>query len=200
MMASVASADKPAAANRHAAAAADKHQAVSGAPRHVVAVDVDEVLGSFVEAMCQFINTEYGTAWKPDDYHSYHFVDVWGGTLEDAAKKVAGFMSSSYFENLPSIAAARAILNKHKDAFKFIVVTSRNLDIADQTREWLDRHFPGCFDGVHFGNHYGKEGKKQTKGEICRYAACAGGRRWLRDYTTFQEHNVQPSEHRNAMA
>jgi uncharacterized HAD superfamily protein len=39
--------------------------------------------------------------------------------------------------------------------------------VEDVTRQWIESEFPGVFDAVHFGNHYGLSGKKTTKTEMC---------------------------------
>lgn len=134
----------------------------------IIAVDIDECLNSLLEALNTFVNTNYGTNWKIEDYHSYHFVDVWGGTEQEAAKKVTEFFAGNILDNMGPMQHAKNILTKYAQDFRFIVVTSRNLDMAERTRTWISTNYPGCFTGIHFGNHYGTVGKKQTKGEICR--------------------------------
>lgn len=42
----------------------------------VVAVDLDEVLGSFVQALCNYHNEKYATNLKLSDFHSYTFAEV----------------------------------------------------------------------------------------------------------------------------
>ena len=41
-----------------------------------IAVDLDEVLGKFVEPLCQFHNERYGTTLSESDFFSYAFADV----------------------------------------------------------------------------------------------------------------------------
>ena len=54
---------------------------------------------------------------------------------------------------------------------ELVVVTSRQHCIQQPTLDWVDKHFPGIFSEVHFGNHWALEGKSKAKSEICRYAA-----------------------------
>ena len=49
-----------------------------------------------------------------------------------------------------------------------MVVTSRQHCIRGPTLEWIERHFPGVFAEVHFGNHWALEGQSKAKSEICR--------------------------------
>ena len=134
----------------------------------IIAVDIDECLNNLLIELNTFVNTNYNTNWKIEDYHSYHFVDVWGGTEQDAAEKVTKFFSLDILDKMAPIKEARTILTKYANDFRFIIVTSRNLDMAERTRTWVSMNYPGCFAGIHFGNHYGTAGKKQTKGEICK--------------------------------
>lgn len=56
-----------------------------------VAVDIDEVLGAFVEALVEFHNATYKTTLVVDSFVSYQFSRVWGGTEEESAAKVSRF-------------------------------------------------------------------------------------------------------------
>lgn len=42
----------------------------------VLALDLDEVLGSFVSPLCDYHNEKYGTSLKVSDFHSYVFSQV----------------------------------------------------------------------------------------------------------------------------
>lgn len=51
--------------------------------RPTVAVDLDEVLGQFVPQFCAWHNETFNTSWHADEFHSYHFTDVKGGSDEE---------------------------------------------------------------------------------------------------------------------
>jgi 5'(3')-deoxyribonucleotidase len=138
-------------------------------PRPVVAVDIDEVLNQMLAALCAHVNEHHATAWAAEDMFSYHFADVWKTSAEETAARVEAFLSSPSFAGLAPLAGAGDTLRRHLERFDFVVVTSRNSEIADQTRAWLELHYPGIFSRVHFGNAYGKEGSvRQSKGDMCR--------------------------------
>lgn len=132
-----------------------------------IAVDVDEVLAQFLSQLILFHNDTYNSTLKLSDFFSYHFADVWGGSNEESNAKVAAFLQSSYFEDLPVVPGAYEVLSKYVGRCRFVVVTSRQLFLKDATEAWLAKHFPDVFSEVHFGNHYGTEGRKISKGEIC---------------------------------
>jgi 5'(3')-deoxyribonucleotidase len=122
-----------------------------GARKPMIAVDLDEVLGEFIPPLLLFHNETYGTGLTKGDFHSYRFSEVWGGTDQETQEKIMAFFSSSHFRDIPVIPKAREVLERLKDSFEFTVVTSRQHAIESQTRQWLNKHFPGIFSGVYFG-------------------------------------------------
>ncbi len=60
-----------------------------------------------------------------------------------------------------AIEGAADALRALQEKFRFIVVTSRQLAIESQTRDWLAMHFSGIFEDVLLANHYAKSGEKK---------------------------------------
>lgn len=87
-----------------------------------------------------------------------------------ATEKVHDFFKTPYFKNQPVIPGAQEALPKLRGlGFELVVVTSRQFKIAQDTRMWLEHNFPkGTFKDVAFGNHWGLEGHKVTKKELCQ--------------------------------
>lgn len=144
-----------------------------------------QVLGAFVPRLIEFHNEKYGEPHlELATFHSYHFSDVWGGTDDAAMDKVEAFFASPYFlgggggaadvlsgsDGIPVLPGAREALRALHDSgrFSFVLVTSRQHELEDETRRWLDAHFAGVFDKVVFGNHYGRDGAKKSKPDMCR--------------------------------
>ena len=59
-------------------------------------------------------------------------------------------------------------LQRLKANSDLVVVASRQHVIQQPTLQWLELHYPGIFQEVHFGNHWALEGKSKPKSEICR--------------------------------
>ena len=53
-----------------------------------IGVDLDEVLGDFLSSLIQYHNTNYNSVLSREDFHSYKFWEVWGGTKEEAIQKL----------------------------------------------------------------------------------------------------------------
>ena len=141
-----------------------------------IAVDCDEVLALFVPSLVSYHNETFGTSLTPQDFHSYRFCDVWGGTNEEATEKMYDFFESRHFlDGIKSVRGALNVLRTYKAAFDFVIVTSRQSHIRVQTHTWLREHFPGVFSDVMFGNHYTRDAPdpdiaapgKRSKPEMC---------------------------------
>eukprot|EP00172_Hildenbrandia_rubra_P002934 Plantae.Rhodophyta-Hildenbrandia_rubra.ctg4181.p1 GENE.Plantae.Rhodophyta-Hildenbrandia_rubra.ctg4181~~Plantae.Rhodophyta-Hildenbrandia_rubra.ctg4181.p1 ORF type:complete len:204 (+),score=25.49 Plantae.Rhodophyta-Hildenbrandia_rubra.ctg4181:224-835(+) len=137
--------------------------------RPVVAVDLDEVLGHFIPPLADFHNENYGTKLTVSDFHSYRFCEVWGGDDQGAIEIVHSFFDSKHFEDIPVVPGAVEGVNELKNrGYQLAVVTSRQHAIEKKTRDWVFRHFPNVFEALHFGNHWGLEGKKTSKPDLCK--------------------------------
>ncbi|XP_021750046.1 uncharacterized protein LOC110715746 [Chenopodium quinoa] len=135
----------------------------------VVAVDVDEVLGNFVSALNRFIADRYSSVHSVSEYYVYEFFKIWNCSRDEADIRVHEFFKTPYFKNgIYPLPGAQKTLNKLSSFCTLSVVTSRQNVIKDHTIEWLEKHYSGLFDEIHFGNHFALDGKSKPKSEICR--------------------------------
>ncbi|KAF9947269.1 hypothetical protein BGZ65_008958, partial [Modicella reniformis] len=72
-------------------------------PRKVIAVDLDEVLARTSVAIAEFHNDTYGTSLTVNDFTSYDFTKVWGGTREESIGKWRLFFDSPYFHKVEPV-------------------------------------------------------------------------------------------------
>ncbi|KAI5071080.1 hypothetical protein GOP47_0013331 [Adiantum capillus-veneris] len=134
-----------------------------------VAVDVDEVLGSFLSSLNRFIAEQHFMHYDLSEYHVYDFMKIWGCSQAEANDRVHAFFESEHFKDgIVPIAGAHRSLVQLAEFCDLVVVTSRQHVIRHQTLDWIDRHYPGIFSDVYFGNHFALEGEARPKSEICR--------------------------------
>jgi hypothetical protein len=153
--------------------------------KHTIAVDLDEVLGGFLPALTTWHNRVYGTSFSLEDYRSYSYCDLWGGSNAETVRKVHAFFESEEFDTgVMPIAGAADVLRSFLGRCEFFVVTSRQHVIAEQTAAWIQKHFEGIFAGIKMGNHYDLASPnpdkvtnnvvKRSKPEMCAdIGACA---------------------------
>ncbi|KAK7411786.1 hypothetical protein VNO78_03225 [Psophocarpus tetragonolobus] len=135
----------------------------------LVAVDVDEVLGNFVSALNEFIADRYLSNYSVSHYHVYEFFKIWNCSRDEANTRVHEFFETPYFKSgIQPIPGAQMALQKLSRFCNLSVVTSRQNVIKDHTLEWIEKHFSGLFEEIHFGNHFALDGVSRPKSEICR--------------------------------
>ncbi|MCO5592655.1 hypothetical protein L7F22_046661 [Adiantum nelumboides] len=134
-----------------------------------VAVDVDEVLGSFLSSLNRFIAEQHFLNYDVSEYHVYDFMKIWGCSQAEANDRVHAFFESEHFKDgIVPIPGAHQSLVQLAEFCDLVIVTSRQHVIRHQTLEWIERHFPRIFSDVYFGNHFALEGEARPKSEICR--------------------------------
>lgn len=133
-------------------------------------VDIDDVIADFVSTLVLFHNHFYGSNLTKNDFFSCDFWDVWGGSKEDAVRKVDEmFNNPNYFAKIPIIEQSFSSLTVlKKQGFCLYAITGRRNNMINQTLEWLAKHFPEIFSDVFFSNSYCPEGKDKKKSEICK--------------------------------
>ncbi|TPX34713.1 hypothetical protein SmJEL517_g02695 [Synchytrium microbalum] len=122
----------------------------------VLAIDCDDVLLKTVEGLCQFHNEHYATSLVPADFSSYNYWEVWGGNREGATAKVRQWYQLASFANLDPVPGALEALQRLKEFYDLVVVTSRQDFIRAATIANIQKHYPGIFDDehIHFANHW----------------------------------------------
>jgi len=132
-----------------------------------IAIDIDEVLGQFMKSLIEFHNNEYKTNFKLEDFFSYNFWNVWGGTKEEAIEKVYKFHKTDFFKNIKPVTDSQESVKKLKENNKLFIITSRQNDVIEETKSWIQNNFPDTFSDIYFTNHFSKNGNSKTKKEIC---------------------------------
>ena len=133
-----------------------------------IGIDLDEVLFDTIAAMIIFHNKIYKTNLRKEDFRSYHFKDVWGGTQTEAVEKVSKFYPTNYFKNLQPILGAIEGIKKLVKLGELHIVTSRPEKLTlSQTMKSLNVHFSHQFTSVHFTNYYTEYGELKAKADVC---------------------------------
>jgi uncharacterized HAD superfamily protein len=142
--------------------------------RKTIAVDVDDVLARSAEGFVSFSNEQWGSQMTVDDYTEAWDV-AWRVDIDEAIARAKIFLTSGVFGTFKYDETALPVLAHLQKRYNLIVVTSRRKILKPQTNEWLDRHFPGIFSGVHFVGIWDDATKddahtrlKQTKADMCR--------------------------------
>lgn len=134
-----------------------------------IGLDLDDVVANLNERLNDWHNETYGTSYSREDYYSYYFWDVWGGTREEAMAKVYRFIEEGNVMRIAPVKGAREGVQKLKGLSKSLrAITGRSETIRKSTEAWIARELPHMIDDVHFTNVYPSPGEvTRSKGEIC---------------------------------
>jgi uncharacterized HAD superfamily protein len=140
-----------------------------------IAVDIDDVLSRSAEGFIAFSNQQWGHSLSPDDYQEEWAV-VWGVPLEEALKRSIVYHASGAVGNYQPHEAALPVLQRLAKHYKLVTVTSRREILKPETDRWIELHFPGIFQELHYAGIWDKEltGKnvqqtlKRSKADLLR--------------------------------
>lgn len=138
--------------------------------KKTIAFDIDEVLTPLLQEIIKWHNNKYDTSYKLDDFYTYNYWLVWGGTKDETIKKVIAFCATDHFRNLKPMDGAAKVVRELADKHRLVIITSRRIELEDITRAWIERYFPNCFEEIYFGNHYALGGKSISKPDMCKRA------------------------------
>jgi len=135
-----------------------------------IGVDIDEVLASYMDAFILFHNEKYNTSLVRSDFKQYNISHILGISYEEDVNRAYEFFETDYFRNIETIEGSEKGLKQLKKYHELIIVTGRQFYIEQETRNWLDTHFPNTFSEIYLANAYSKNGGKKKKSELCNRA------------------------------
>jgi 5'(3')-deoxyribonucleotidase len=138
-----------------------------------IAIDIDEVLADFANPLDDYIQAKYKVKMDRHKWNTADWWQTWGGSKTTAIGKIFEFSQSQGFADLPVIPGALDGVKKLKDmGHELVVITGRPLEWMDQTKAWLDKHFPGMFERVESTDFHMAKGGHKNKGMIARDLGC----------------------------
>jgi 5'(3')-deoxyribonucleotidase len=133
----------------------------------IVSIDIDEVLADYLSALLEYYNYKYKTSLKRNDFYTYNFWEIWGGTKSRAIKVVSDFHQSNYFKNIRPVAGAYWGVETLNGKCELIIISDRSHRIIEETKKWISKNFPNLFKKIYFTNHFRDNCKNTSKSEIC---------------------------------
>lgn len=135
----------------------------------IIALDMDEVLVKFVERFIEFHDDIYKINSSVEQFTSYNFEVVYGGTREEITEKVRQFFYSGYCIDIKPVDGAKQgveiLYEKHHE---LCVVTARPHFSKEQTLKSLDILYPDRFSSINLTNQWHSEGERKMKSEVCK--------------------------------
>ena len=137
-----------------------------------IAVDLDEVLTAQNEAVRLFVNEVYNADFTPEDYmieapYWSYWETIWGVDTKEGKQRLNKFIKSGGLMKQQPIPGAINAISKLEENYHLVIVTSRKDEHADNTNNWLKKHYPAVFKGVLFTAAWG-DNASLMKAKVCR--------------------------------
>ncbi len=135
-----------------------------------IAVDIDDVISKNAQAFVEFSNKKWGTHLTVDDYQD-HWAEMWKVEHKEVEKRAREYHESGHAATYQTIDGAKEALQKLKERFRLVILTSRRNSVNQLTREWIEKLYPDIFDDIVFSGSYDtltQDSHKKTKGELAR--------------------------------
>jgi len=132
-----------------------------------IGMDIDDVIADFVNPIIDFYYKKTGIRLLYEDFFTYTFEKVWGGTSEEAIAIVKEFYHTPEFANLPLIDGAKEGLRLLNEEHNLVFVTSRHAKAREVTPGWIRERLPELQDKriIYSGEYI--EDSDVSKADIC---------------------------------
>jgi hypothetical protein len=110
----------------------------------IIAVDIDDVLAAEAEFVVAYTNKHWGGNYTLKDY-SEAWNLFWGVDVDEVERRAEILHRPGIVSQYRVIPGSRDVLERLKETYELIVVTSRRQRVEQETQQWLDRHFPDIF-------------------------------------------------------
>jgi uncharacterized HAD superfamily protein len=136
--------------------------------RKIIAVDVDEVLFPLAPTFLEYHNDKWGTSIRLNQMLSYYIEDITGETAEVMLEKIKAYIETEHYAEGKPIEGAIAAIKKLRQTYKLAVVTSRDHFFRGHTEDFLNDHFKGLFDELHYTHQADSPDVVVPKHQICK--------------------------------
>lgn len=136
-----------------------------------IGIDIDDVVAESSEAIRLLVNEVTGSALQKRHYKIP--ATYWGYYEQVWRQHDVNIDFNAVYEGLKErqdsvglVPSAQYAINILREAYDVVLITSREAELAELTKQWLSKHFDNP-PQVFFAAGHKKTGLQKTKGEIC---------------------------------
>lgn len=133
-----------------------------------VGIDMDEVLANFIDPLLQYYNRKYSKSLRKEDIKTYELSEAFKIPKPDAISMLYDFYKTDFFKSIKPVDCSRLGIDYLRRDHGLYVITARQNEIQQETLDWIDTYFKGCFRGIEFANHNSANGAPAKKSDICK--------------------------------
>ena len=131
-----------------------------------IGIDIDEIIAEFLDQFLVFYHEKTGKLLSKNDFHSYNFEEILGGTKEEAIEIVREFYASEYFDNIKPVEKARDSIKNLINSHEIFLITSRHGVAKEKTTPWIKEYFGNIPIEIIYTDDFSQA--KRNKSQICK--------------------------------
>ena len=112
--------------------------------KSIIAVDIDDVLAAEAEFVVAYTNEHWGGSYTMEDYTEAWNL-FWGVDVDEVERRAEILHRPGIVSQYRVMPGSRDVLERLKETYELIVVTSRRQRVEQETQQWLDKRFPDIF-------------------------------------------------------
>lgn len=133
----------------------------------LIFIDMDEVLGNFVHQFIKFHNRTKNDNFKFEQAVDYEMEITWRISRKELVEEMTEFYKSEEFKNITPIPGAKEGIDFLSKDNELVILTARPNHTKDQTKEWVEKHFPGKFSNIYHTNEGSYNEPTIKKVDLC---------------------------------
>ncbi len=136
--------------------------------KEVLAIDIDEVLFPFLDHFIAYHNSEYATKYSKEEFKSYDFSTVLGGSILETVQRVYEIQYKMEQDLIEPINQSKEAIDKLSSKFDLSVITARHPQFEPTTNLWLNKHYGEVIKSTSYIGNAAVMEKPRTKAEVCQ--------------------------------
>lgn len=134
-----------------------------------IGVDLDEILSDTLTTLLEFYNNLYKTSFKKEDFYTYSYWEIWGGTREDSINLINKYYETNNPTDIKTIKRSFEAVSKLKElGHELHIITGRSESFKERTETWLNKHYPNIFSSINYANTFNADENEKFKSDICK--------------------------------
>ena len=116
----------------------------------IIGIDLDDVLKNTFSTWLTFCNQLYGENFHTEQFIHHRYEEIWNISSEEKFLRFNAFIKTGSIVGIPPLVGAQETVTRLAKDHQLHIITARSSGIAKATHEWISRHFPEIFKGIHF--------------------------------------------------
>jgi uncharacterized HAD superfamily protein len=133
-----------------------------------IGIDFDDVIVDFAGALIRHYNPILGKEFSRSQNKSFHIENMWECSKEEAQKRIRAYYTYYQPEHLSIFEGAQEAISQLKQNHELVIITGRPRTVENKTRQTIEEHFPGMFEGIHFTDYGFHDDATRTKAAYCK--------------------------------